>query len=80
MVEDVRFGFKVGHIGPKLKKKGSANQNVLKSDLKSPGLVPFGANLTHFGAKSGHTVPGKGPTSPLPLTLMVFQMAWDTAS
>ena len=26
---------------------------VLKSDLKSLGFVPFGANLTHFGPKSG---------------------------
>ena len=25
--------------------------NALKSDLKSPGFVPFRANLTHFGAK-----------------------------
>ena len=25
--------------------------NALKSDLKKPGFVPFGANLTHFGAK-----------------------------
>ena len=24
--------------------------------LKSPGFVPFWANLTHFGNKSGHTV------------------------
>ena len=27
------------------------SQNVLKLTLKSPGFVPFGANLTHFGAK-----------------------------
>ena len=32
---------------------GSASQNVLKSDLKkSPGFIPFWANLTHFGAES----------------------------
>ena len=31
--------------------------NVLKTDLKSPGFVPFGANLTHFGAKP--TIPGQ---------------------
>ena len=29
---------------------------ALKSDLKKPGFVPFGANLTHFGAKP--TIPG----------------------
>ena len=28
---------------------GSVSQNVLKSDMKNPGFVPFGANLTHFG-------------------------------
>ena len=28
------------------------SQNVLESDLKSPIFVPFGANLTQFGAKS----------------------------
>ena len=26
------------------------SQNVLKLILKSPGFVPFGANLTHFGS------------------------------
>ena len=35
----------------------STRQNVLKFDLKSPGFVPFGANLTHFGARS--TIPGR---------------------
>ena len=36
---------------------------------KSPGFVPFGANLTHFGSKSGHLVqvtsPWHNPLSPL---------------
>ena len=27
------------------------SQNILKSDLKSPGFVLFWANLTYFGAK-----------------------------
>ena len=30
---------------------GSMSQNVLKSDLKSPGFVSFDANLSHFEAK-----------------------------
>ena len=30
------------------------SQNELKSDLKSPRCLSFGANLTHFGLKSGH--------------------------
>ena len=42
---------KVGH---KLCKTGS--QNVLISDLKSPGFVPFGANLAHLLPKSD--IPG----------------------
>ena len=29
------------------------SQNVLKSDLKNPRYVQFGAILTHFSAKSG---------------------------
>ena len=29
-------------------------QNVLNLIWKFPGFVPFGANLTHFGAKSGN--------------------------
>ena len=60
-----RFGSKVGQIGPKCDKSGSfsdqisehlgsARQNVLKSVLKSPGTVPFGANLTYFWPKSDH--------------------------
>ena len=28
-----------------------SSKNEIKSDLKSPEIVPFGANLTHFGAK-----------------------------
>ena len=31
-------------------------QNVLNLIWKFPGFVPFGANLTHFGAKSGNRV------------------------
>ena len=34
----------------------SPSQNVLKSNLKSPGFVQSGANLTHFGAKSNISV------------------------
>ena len=30
---------------------GAPAPNALKSVLKKPGFVPFGANLTHFGAK-----------------------------
>ena len=37
---------------------GSVSQNVLKLILKSPGFVPFVANLTHFEAKP--TIPGLG--------------------
>ena len=32
------------------------NQIVLNSDLKSPGFVPFGPNLTQFVAKSAITL------------------------
>ena len=35
---------------------GSATQNVLKSDLKIHGLVPFGAKLTHFESKYDLTI------------------------
>ena len=34
------------------------SQNLLKSDLKSPGYDLFEANLTHFVAKSGCSVSG----------------------
>ena len=38
-------------LDPKLR------QNVLKSDLKKSRICPIlGANLTHFGSKSGHQV------------------------
>ena len=58
---------KVGQIGPKWDKPGTFSDqisvhlaprapNALKSDLKKPGFVPFGANLTHFEAKP--TIPG----------------------
>ena len=33
---------------------GSIEPIVLKSDMKKFRIVSFGANLTHFGAKSGH--------------------------
>ena len=62
MGRDGRFGYKVVQIGPKWDKSGAFFRsdfsafgapapNVLKSDLKKPGFVPFGANLNHFGAK-----------------------------
>ena len=59
-ISEVRFVPKVGPIGTKWAKSGTfrdkifvqfsaSHQNVLKSDLKkSPGFVPFGANLIHF--------------------------------
>ena len=58
----VRFASKVGQIGPKWDKSGTFHirfqyiwhgaPNVLKSDMKSPGFVPFRANLTPIGPKS----------------------------
>ena len=33
---------------------GAVRQNVLNLIWKFSGFVPFGANLTHFGAKSGN--------------------------
>ena len=33
---------------------GSSSQNVLKFDLKIPGYVPFGPNMTLFGPKSNY--------------------------
>ena len=36
----------MSHFGP-------FSKNVQKSDLKSPEIIPFGVNLTHFRAKSG---------------------------
>ena len=58
---DVRFGAKVGQIGPKFGQIGdfsdqipvnldTAIQNVLKSDLKSPGFFLFGAKMSQFWA------------------------------
>ena len=57
--QDGRFGSKLGQIGPKWDKSepfsdqisvdfGWVSENVLKSDLKSPGFVPFGPNVTYF--------------------------------
>ena len=61
----VRFWAKLGQIGPKWDKPGTFSDkisvglhcgtvrpNVLKSDLKKFGFVPFWANLTHFGLNS----------------------------
>ena len=59
---DGRFGYKVGQIGTKWDKSGSfsdqisehlARERQMLWNLirKGPGFVPFGANLTHFGAK-----------------------------
>ena len=55
----VRFRQKVGQIGFKWDKSGTFSdmrQNVQNSDMKSPGFVPIGADLTHLGPKSGHHV------------------------
>ena len=53
---DGRFGSKVGQIGPKWDKSLSS-QMYWNLTWKSPGFVPFWANLTHLGAK---------PTIPVP--------------
>ena len=50
---DGRFGTKVGQIGPKWDKSGAFSDQV--SVHLAP--VPFGANLTHFGAKP--TIPAE---------------------
>ena len=46
---DGRFGSKVGQIGPSWDKSGTFSDQI--SVHLAPGFVPFGANLTHFGAK-----------------------------
>ena len=49
---DVRFGSKVGQIGPKWDKSGTFSDQIsMKSDVKIPGFVQFVANLTLFGGK-----------------------------
>ena len=64
---DGRFGSKVGQIGPKWDKSGAFSDQIsvhlapprqMHWNLiwKSHGFVPYGANLTHFGAKP--TIPG----------------------
>ena len=61
-IRDGRFGSKVGQIGPKWDKSGAFSDQIsvhlaprrqIHWNLiwKSPGFVPFGANLTHFGGK-----------------------------
>jgi len=54
----VRFGPKLVRLAPNGRNPGlfqiSVSQIVLKSDLKSPTFVQFGANLTHLGNKSDH--------------------------
>ena len=49
---------KVGQIGPQM----GQIHDFFTSDffLQSPGLIQFGANLTHFGPKSGHPAIGHG--------------------
>ena len=45
---------KVGQISPKLDKSGAFSDTIsvhLALPRKIPGFVPFGTNLTHFGAK-----------------------------
>ena len=62
---DGRFGSKVGQIGTQIGQIrdffrsdfstfGASAPNALKSNLKSPGFVRFGANLTHVVPKSGN--------------------------
>ena len=46
-----RFGPKVGQIGPKWEKSGAFSDQNSVHLARGPGFVPFGANLTHFGAK-----------------------------
>ena len=48
--------------------KWAVRQNVLKSDLKSPEVVPFGTNLTHFEQTltflaALHALPQKSPAA-----------------
>ena len=61
-IRDGKFGSKVGQIGPKCDKSMAFSVQISvhlapprqmhwNLILKSPGFVPFGANLTHFGAK-----------------------------
>ena len=49
-----QIGIQIGQIWDFLRSVsvhfGSGSQNVLKLIFKSPKFVPFGANLTHFGA------------------------------
>ena len=47
-----RFGSKVGQIGHKWYKSGAFSDQIsVHLAHLSPGFEPFGANLTHFGAK-----------------------------
>ena len=48
LTRDGRFGSKVGQIGPQMGQERQMHWNLI---WKSPGFVPFGDNLTHFGAK-----------------------------
>ena len=50
-----RFGSKLDQIGRKLDKSGAFSDQI-SVHLALPGFVPFGANLTQFGAKP--TIPG----------------------
>ena len=52
-------------------------QSPRKSIGKSPGFVPFGANMTHFGAKP--TIPGLRITSHVSVDPKVGQIKtkWD---
>ena len=53
-----------------------SDQNVLKSGLKSPGFVPFGANLTHFGARIRHHCPAVFDSSSIQPALRPSQHWW----
>ena len=57
-VRDVGFGPYMGQIAPNGTNSGVFQiQNVLKSDLKSPGFVSLGANLTHVGRQIKSGIP-----------------------
>ena len=86
---DGRFGSKVGQIGPNMGQIrgffrsdfsafGAPAPNALKSDLKSPGFVTFGANLTHFGDKP--TIPACTAWQHVGWTMIGFNLSLDKRS
>ena len=63
VTRDGRFGSKAGQIGPKWDKfgafSGQISEHLLKNYLKSPGFIPFRANLAYFRDKSA--IPERSP-------------------